>query len=91
MTQRTIIIRLMKAADFDAVVEIDGKVLDAPRPEYYTMKFEKLFESKEYVPASLVAEAEGGKVVGFVMGEIYMGEYGCEQRFNHESPNDLYA
>ncbi len=85
MTQRTIIIRLMKAADFDAVVEIDGKVLDAPRPEYYTMKFEKLFESKEYVPASLVAEAEGGKVVGFVMGEIYMGEYGI---FQEEATRD---
>jgi len=66
----------MKAIDFDAVVGIDEKVLKTSRPEYYEVKFEKLFESKDYLPASLVAEEEDGTVVGFVMGEIYMGEYG---------------
>jgi len=79
MTESTIKIRLMKAEDFDAVVEIDGKVLEASRPDYYEMKFEKLFGSKDYVPASLVAEEEDGTVVGFVMGELYMGEYGIFQ------------
>jgi ribosomal protein S18 acetylase RimI-like enzyme len=43
------------------------------------MKFEKLLESRDYVPTSLVAEQEDGKVVGFVMGELYMGEYGIFQ------------
>lgn len=76
MNESPIKIRLMQAEDFDAVVEIDGKVLAASRPEYYEMKFEKLFGSKDYVPASLVAEQEDGTVVGFVMGELYMGEYG---------------
>ena len=76
MNDSTIKIRLMKADDFDAVVGIDEKVLKAPRPEYYEMKFEKLFQSKDYLPASLVAEKEDGKVVGFVMGELYMGEFG---------------
>ena len=66
----------MKADDFDAVVGIDGRVLKASRPEYYEMKFEKLFQSRDYLPASLVAEEEDGTVVGFVMGELYMGEYG---------------
>jgi ribosomal protein S18 acetylase RimI-like enzyme len=79
MNESSIKIRLMKADDFDAVVEIDGKVLQAPRPEYYEMKFEKLFKSKDYLPASLVAEEADGTVVGFVMGEIYMGEYGIFQ------------
>jgi ribosomal protein S18 acetylase RimI-like enzyme len=78
MKETTIKIRLMKAEDFDAVVGIDGKVLKTSRPEYYEMKFEKLFKSKDYLPVSLVAE-EDGKVVGFVMGEIYMGEYGIFQ------------
>ncbi len=79
MNESTIKIRLMKADDFDAVVGIDGKVLKASRPEYYEMKFEKLFESKDYLPVSLVAEEEDGTVVGFVIGELYMGEYGIFQ------------
>jgi len=79
MNESAIKIRLMKAEDFDAVVGIDEKVLEASRPEYYEMKFEKLFGSKDYVPASLVAEEEDGTVVGFVMGELYMGEYGIFQ------------
>jgi ribosomal protein S18 acetylase RimI-like enzyme len=72
-------IRLMKAEDFDAVVGIDEKVRQASRPEYYEMKFDKLFKSKDYLPASLVAEKADGAVVGFVMGELYMGEYGIFQ------------
>ena len=76
MNENTINIRLMKAEDFDAVVGIDEKVLKAPRPEYYEMKFEKLFKSSDYLPTSLVAEDEDGPIVGFVMGVLYMGEYG---------------
>ncbi len=79
MNQSAIKIRLMKADDFDAVLGIDEKVLKTSRPEYYKMKFEKLFETKDYLPASLVAEGEDGTVMGFVMGEIYMGEYGIFQ------------
>ncbi len=79
MNTNTIKIRLMKAGDYDAVVGIDEKVLKAPRPEYYNVKFEKLFQTKDYLPASLVAEEEDGTVVGFVMGEIYMGEFGIYQ------------
>jgi ribosomal protein S18 acetylase RimI-like enzyme len=71
--------RLMKAEDFDAVVGIDEKVVNTSRREYYETKFEKLFKTKDYLPASLVAEDENGSVVGFVMGEIYMGEYGIFQ------------
>jgi ribosomal protein S18 acetylase RimI-like enzyme len=79
MNAGTFNIRLMKVEDFEAVVAIDAKVLKAARPEYYEMKFEKLFKSKDYLPVSLVAEEEKGTVVGFVMGEIYMGEYGIFQ------------
>ena len=79
MNESTIKIRLMKADDFDAVVGIDEKVLKASRPEYYEMKFEKLFNSKDYLPTSLVAEGEDGTLAGFIMGELYMGEYGIFQ------------
>ncbi len=79
MNASAIRIRLMKAEDFNAVVGIDERVLKASRPEYYEMKFEKLFRTRDYVPASLVAEDKDGAVVGFVMGEIYMGQYGIFQ------------
>lgn len=79
MNENAIKIRLMKADDFDAVVRIDGEVLKASRPEYYEMKFAKLFKSTDYLPASIVAENENGTVVGFVMGELYLGEYGIFQ------------
>ena len=79
MNESTIKIRLMKSDDFDAVVGIDEKVLKVSRPEYYEMKFDKLFNSKDFLPTSLVAEEEDGTVVGFVMGELYMGEYGIFQ------------
>lgn len=78
MGERAITIRLMKAEDFDAVVAIDKKVLKKSRPEYYELRFEKLFRSSDYLPASLVAE-EDNKVIGFVMGELYIGEYGISQ------------
>jgi ribosomal protein S18 acetylase RimI-like enzyme len=79
MNENTIKVRLMRADDFDAVVGIDEKVLKASRPEYYKLKFEKLFQTKDYLPASLVAEKKDRTVVGFVMGEIYMGEYGISK------------
>ncbi|MBS3780368.1 MAG: GNAT family N-acetyltransferase [Desulfovermiculus sp.] len=79
MNQQAMKIRLMRADDFDAVVQIDGKILDSPRPEYYELKFEKLFKSKDYLPVSLIAEDENGRVIGFIMGETFMGEYGIFQ------------
>jgi predicted N-acetyltransferase YhbS len=79
MNESAIRIRLMKKEDFDAVVRIDEKVLEASRPEYYELKFEKLLESRDYVPVSLVAEGGDGTLVGFVMGELYMGQYGISQ------------
>lgn len=76
MTESAIKIRLMNAEDFDAVVRIDEKVLKVFRSEYYEMKFEKLFKSRDTLPTSLVATKEDGTVVGFVMGDLYLGEYG---------------
>jgi ribosomal protein S18 acetylase RimI-like enzyme len=79
MNARTIKVRLMKAEDFEAVVRIDEKVLKASRPEYYRLRFEKLFQSNDYLPASLVAEDADGTVVGFIMGELFIGEYGISR------------
>ena len=79
MDTNQIKIRLMNLNDFDAVMKIDSKIIKTSRLEYYEMKFDKLFRSKEFLPTSLVAEIDDGKVVGFVMAELYMGEYGISR------------
>jgi predicted N-acetyltransferase YhbS len=78
MSKNNVKVRLMEAEDFDAIVQIDERVLGSSRIDYYRLKFEKLVQSKDHVPSSLVAEAEG-KVVGFVMGELYIGEFGLSR------------
>ena len=72
-------IRLMMGRDFGAVVAIDEKVHKKRREEYYDMKFDKLVQSADYVPTSLVAETTEGRVVGFVMGGLFVGEYGISK------------
>ena len=79
MNKSAIKIRIMKADDFAAVTRIDEKVLKVSRPEYYKLRFEELVQSTDRLPTSLVAEEEGGTVVGFVMGELFIGEYGISQ------------
>jgi len=79
MNKSTIKIRLMKVDDFGPVVRIDEKVFKASRSEYYKLKFETAVQSPDHLPTSLVAEEEDGTVVGFVIGELYIGEYGITQ------------
>ena len=79
MEERKITTRLLEAEDFDAIVRIDEKVLNASRPDYYELKFDQYFKSRDYLPTSLVAEDEDGNMVGFIMGKLYMGEYGIFQ------------
>lgn len=78
-------IRLMKSEDFDAVVKLDEKVLKASRADYYRQKFEELIQSADRLPASLVAEREDGKVAGFLMGGIFIGEYGISKEATLET------
>jgi ribosomal protein S18 acetylase RimI-like enzyme len=74
----------MQAEDFAAVTQIDEKVLGVSRPDYYKLKFEELVQSPDRLPTSLVAEDEKGVVVGFVMGELFIGQYGI----SHEATLD---
>jgi predicted N-acetyltransferase YhbS len=79
MNATAIKIRLMEAGDLDAVVAIDAKIVKSSRLAYYQLKFERLFSSNDYLPTSFVAEDEKGTVLGFLMGELYMGEFGIYQ------------
>ncbi len=68
-------VRPLYRADFDAVVEIDEKVFNKARPDYYEAKFARALDEKDRMVLSMVAEI-GGKVAGFVMCELFVGEYG---------------
>lgn len=67
--------RPLRREDFDAVVAIDEKLFKTARPEYYETRFALALEQKNGLVTSLVAEVDG-KVAGFVMSELYSGEYG---------------
>jgi ribosomal protein S18 acetylase RimI-like enzyme len=79
MNNSTIKIRLMGVDDLAAVTRIDEKVVQASREEYYKLKFEELVQSTDRLPTSLVAEEQDGRVVGFVMGELFIGQYGISR------------
>ncbi len=75
MTTTQVNVRPLHQEDFNAVVEIDEKVFEQARPEYYETKFARALDDKDRLVLSLVVEADE-KVVGFVMCELFVGEYG---------------
>lgn len=75
MSTAEINIRLLERDDFNSVVEIDEKVFKQERPEYYERKFARALDKKDQMVASFVA-VENKKVIGFVMCELSVGEYG---------------
>jgi len=72
----TAAIRNMAPSDLDRIIEIDIKVLEKPRPEYWEMKLE-LVEKRAQISA-LVAELDD-KVVGFIIGGVSRWEYGVPE------------
>ncbi|MBI4676290.1 MAG: GNAT family N-acetyltransferase [Elusimicrobia bacterium] len=70
-----ILIRALRPEDIDRIVEIDEEVSGLNRREYYEKKFSSAFEGTRPMTISLVAMVEG-KPVGFVMGEVLLGEFG---------------
>jgi len=78
-------IRLMRSDDFNAIVKLDEKVVQVSRADYYRLKFEELIQSTDRLPASLVAEQGDGKILGFIMGAIFIGEYGISEEATLET------
>lgn len=70
------VIRTMVPSDLDRIVEIDIKVLEKPRSEYWEMKLE-LVEKRSQI-AALVAELDG-KLIGFIIGGASRWEYGVPE------------
>lgn len=79
LAEEDVEIRVMRESDIGPVTEIDYKVFGKRRPEYYERKIaEVLDEESGHLVTSLVAEVEG-KVAGFVMGSVYLGEFGIPE------------
>jgi ribosomal protein S18 acetylase RimI-like enzyme len=72
---RKLVIRPMANADKKAVLDIDKSVTGKERAGYIEAKFFRATEIKGQLLNSLVVQYES-RVVGFVMGEIYLGEFG---------------
>lgn len=72
------IMRVLKKADLDAIVAIDEKTSGSNRREYYERKIATITDPGRSINSSLVAEVDG-TVVGFVMGDVYFGEFGIPE------------
>lgn len=70
--------RVMRRDDLDAVAAIDELVSKLQRREYYDRKIESVTMNPHNINTSLVAEVDG-KVVGFIMGDVYFGEFGIPE------------
>jgi ribosomal protein S18 acetylase RimI-like enzyme len=73
-----IAVRVIRKDDMNRVVQIDAKITSRERGEYYERKFAQALSGVQHLAASLVAEL-GGKVVGFMMGDLYLGEFGIPE------------
>lgn len=73
-----ICVRVLRPDDLAAIVDIDRKVNGTARQEYYEHKLAVANLREAQINASLVAEADG-KVVGFLMGTLFFGEFGIPE------------
>lgn len=67
--------RVIRNEDFDAVVALDAEISGSARPEYYRRKFKRALDASDQLISSYVAEYED-RVVGFIMGDVFLGEFG---------------
>ena len=72
------VMRVLKNSDLDAIVAIDEKVSKQNRREYYERKIASITDPTRSINSSIVAEVNG-KVVGFIMGDVYFGEFGIPE------------
>jgi len=71
-------IRPIRSDDLPAVIDIDSKYTRQARPEYLKQKLDEALDASQGLVSSMVAEIDG-KVVGFVMGKVFVGEFGIPE------------
>ena len=69
------VMRVLRQGDLDAIVAIDAFASKEPRREYYERKIAGILNRNANINTSIVCEVDG-KVVGFVMGYVFFGEFG---------------
>ena len=69
-------IRCLEDTDLGEIIAIDEKIGGGYRPEVWEQRM--AYYSRRDPEASVVAES-GGRVVGFMFGEIRSGEFGMEE------------
>lgn len=79
MSESKIEIRSIKPADYEAVVAIDNVASEIPRPGFFKRKIELAAHKEDYLITSRVAIIDG-KIVGFAMGDLYLGEFGIPEK-----------
>ncbi len=75
MADQKRVLRVLKQGDLDAVVAIDALTTKEVRREYYERKFAGILNKNANINTSIVCEIDG-KVVGFMMGYVFFGEFG---------------
>ena len=78
MSKSKRVMRVLKQSDMDAVVAIDALASKEERRDYYARKFDAILNPRHNINSSIVCEVDG-KVAGFIMGDIYFGEYGIPE------------
>jgi ribosomal protein S18 acetylase RimI-like enzyme len=75
-TSTAVRIRPLDELDISAIVRIDEKISGVHRPEIWEERI--MYYTRRDPGASQVAEI-GGKVVGFMLGDLRAGEFGLEE------------
>lgn len=72
-----VLVRSMRMDDLNAVVAIDAAASGRRRPRYFELMLKRAI-NQAALQISLVAEMDS-RVVGFVIGSLYYGEYGVAE------------
>ena len=78
MAVNELTVRVLREKDLPALVEIDSMASGMPRAEYLQDKARQSLDRQHPTVIAVVAETEG-KVVGFLMGQVFKGEFGIPE------------
>lgn len=75
MPEQKRVMRVLKQEDLEAIVAIDELASKQSRRDYYERKIASILNKQTNINSSIVCEVNG-KVVGFMMGYVFFGEFG---------------